>query len=373
MNSKKLLLIITALLVSAPMAAFGGYRHFNGAVYAMTNDTAGNAIVAFARDFRGRLTKIDTFATGGLGGGGGIDPLASQGSLVLSRNNRWLFAVNAGSNDISVFRVRHHDLELVGYYESGGTFPVSVTSYHNLLYVLNAGGKDAKGNDIGANITGFRIDRRGRLTPLDESTRPLDGAGFHQVGFGPRGDALVVTQGSPTGPNTILVFGIGEDGLPDSAPVASPSVGVVPFGFVFDWLGHLLVAEAGSMAVSSYGLNEDNTLTPISRSIVNGNAATCWIANTWYGAVFTANTGNNNISAYKVRIATGSLRLRDAEAATGNKPIDMATAANGKYLYALNAADGTVTAFRIHPNGKLRLIDQEKGLPVEHAQGIAAY
>jgi hypothetical protein len=46
--------------------------------------------------------------------------------------------VNAGSNTISVFAVRGDRLALRQVLSSGGTFPVSVVVYGNLVYVLNA-------------------------------------------------------------------------------------------------------------------------------------------------------------------------------------------------------------------------------------------
>jgi hypothetical protein len=39
------------------------------------------------------------------------DPLASQGALVFGPGNQFLFAVNAGSNQISVLRVRRTGLD----------------------------------------------------------------------------------------------------------------------------------------------------------------------------------------------------------------------------------------------------------------------
>lgn len=365
MRISKLLLLLVVLTALSPMVAFGDFSRPAGAVYVMSNDPGGNEVVVFNRNFRGRLTPGGVFATGGLGTGGGIDPLASQGSLVLSANNRWLFAANAGSDDISVFRVRRHDLELVGYFESGGAFPTSLTFYHNLLYVLNAGRGDSP-----ASIAGFRINHHGRLIPLTDSVRELSGGGFHQVGFSRHGDALVITKGGADA-DEILVYGVNEEGLPDDLPSVTPSAGVVPFGFIFDWRGHLLVAEAGSRAVSSYTLLEDNTLEVINASVSNGNAATCWIAGTWFGSVFTANTGGDNISSYRVRNGDGSLRLIEADAASGDKPIDMAITRSGRYLYVLNANSGTVGAYRISINGRLRDLGVVPGLPPLYAQGIA--
>ena len=262
--------------------------------------------------------------------------------------------------------MRRYGLDLVGNFPSGGTFPTSLALYHNLLYVLNAG---ADGNS--PNITGFKLNRHGELTPLPGSTRELGPGGFHQVGFDRRGDALVVTQGAPGGDNAIFVFGVDEDGIPDAAPVITPSEGIVPFAFIFDVRNHLLVAEAGSGAVSSYKVKRGNSLKVIDASVPNGNSATCWIAGTWFGAVFTANTGSDNISSYKVRPGSGRLFLQDANAAAGNKPIDMAATTGGQYLYVLNAGDGTVGAFRILPYGGLDDLGAVAGLPLLYAQGIA--
>src|SRR5689334_21377338 len=72
----------------------------SGAVYTLTNGTAGNAVIAFRRAADGSLTRLGSVSTGGLGTGGAIDPLASQYALVLSDDDRLLFAVNAGSNDV---------------------------------------------------------------------------------------------------------------------------------------------------------------------------------------------------------------------------------------------------------------------------------
>jgi 6-phosphogluconolactonase len=369
MQRTKLFVILTVFLMIAPMSASAGVRHFKGAVYAMTNSSQGNEIVAFQRGLNGRLTMAGSYATAGFGSGDKIDPLGSQGSLILSPNHRWLFAVNAGSDDISVFRVRRHGLELTDRIYSGGQFPVSLTLYRNLLYVLNAG---RSGEDAG--IAGFTLKRNGKLSFLPDSTRDLEPGGYHQVGFNPRGDALVVTQGDPNGENTILVFAVDEAGLASIAPVVSPSVGAVPFGFTFDWRGHLYVSAAVSGAVSSYEINDDDTLEVINGSVPNANSATCWIAFTWFGGVFTANTGSNNLSSYRANIGSGQLQLQEAEAATGNKPIDMAITSDGRFLYVLNAADGTVGAFSISRHGgTLNDLGTVGGLPELFAQGIAAW
>lgn len=351
--------LLTALSAPRPATA-DGPKGSRGAVFAMTNAPEGNEVAVYSRSAWGYLTDRGSFPTGGLGSGGDLDPLGSQGSLVLSKNGRWLVAVNGGSDEISVFRVTPCGLILVEIVPSEGTFPVSVTLDKDLLYVLNAGGD--------ANITGFTMNHDGRLTPLEDSTRPLGDGVFSQVAFNPTGKVLVITD---RGDQEILVFPVGDDGTPSGTPVVSPSQGEGPFGFVFNRRGHLVVSEAASGAVSSYDILEDGTLAVITPSAANGQSATCWIAaNRLYA--YTANTASNTLSAYRVHPGTGNVSLIDDVAGTGDLPLDLTTTADGRFLYVLNAGDGTVGMFRIRFDGSLADLGAVNGLPTPYAQGIVA-
>jgi len=336
-----------------------------GAVYTMTNAPApdGNEVVIFDRDSTGILTRADSIATGGAGSGGGLDPLGSQGALRLSQDRRWLIAVNAGSDEISVFRVVPDGLALVDKVDSGGVFPVSLAIFHNLVYVLNAGGSP--------NITGFNLSHSGQLAPLAGSTRLLGSGEFAQIGFDPQAGVLVVTDRAE---HEILVYSVGQDGLPGATPATSTSNGLAPFGFIFDRRGRLLVSEAGSGSASSYDILADGTLQVISPSVANGQTATCWIVGN-RKFVFTANTGSNTISAYKVKARDGSLALLDPVAGQGNLPIDMATTVNGRFLYVLSPGNGGIGMIRIEPHGSLTnlgVVYGENGELSIFAQGIEA-
>jgi 6-phosphogluconolactonase len=95
-----------------------------GMVYVMTNQTTGNGVTVFARAANGSLTEKGTFPTGGLGGGSAgnpNDPLTSQGSLVLSKDHRFLFAVDAGSDELTVMAVNGDQLTVVDHIPSGAT------------------------------------------------------------------------------------------------------------------------------------------------------------------------------------------------------------------------------------------------------------
>ena len=114
----------------------------SGAVYVLTNQVT-NSVMAFDRAPDGTLMPAGTFLTGGSGdpvaqpGDPPADPLASQGALILSDDNRLLFAGNAGSNEVSVFSIRKNFLSLVDKVSSGGVRPISLTAHENLLYVLD--------------------------------------------------------------------------------------------------------------------------------------------------------------------------------------------------------------------------------------------
>jgi hypothetical protein len=108
-------------------------RNFHaGAVYVLTNQIE-NAVAVFRHNAHGMLNPAGEFSTGGAGDpvpqgtDPATDPLASQGALILSQGNQFLFAVNAGSNQISVLRVGSTGLTLVGVVDSGGLRPISLT------------------------------------------------------------------------------------------------------------------------------------------------------------------------------------------------------------------------------------------------------
>ncbi|HYG61354.1 MAG TPA: beta-propeller fold lactonase family protein, partial [Thermoanaerobaculia bacterium] len=314
----------------------------------------------------GRLSPAGTYPTGGRGNGTEPDALRSQGSLVLSGN--LLFAVNAGSNEISVFSIGKKNLALVEKVSSGGVKPTTLAVMDDLLYVVNAGS---------GQITGFRVASDGQLPPLANSTRSLTGgpaADPSKISFTPDGGALLVTEKGSSA-NLIDVFRVGNDGLTDG-PFPTPSVGTGPFGFEFDRRGYLIVSEAfggapGAGAASSYELAADSTPSVISASVGTGQTATCWVVTTGPN-VYVTNTMSGTISRYRID-RDGDLSLVQAVAGnTGGAPIDMALSREGNYLYAVVDVTGTIAAFRVEDDGELTPVRVRVDLP-PFAQGIMAW
>jgi 6-phosphogluconolactonase (cycloisomerase 2 family) len=366
----------------------GAAARRGGMVFVQSNDPKRNSVLAFRRAADGKLTAAGEYPTGGRGGAqkdNPFDPLASQESLVFDRRHNVMIAVNAGSNSVTTFRVRDGKLTHPRTVKSGGDFPASIAVSGRTVYVLNAGGR--------TNVTGFRLSHDG-LRPLAGSTRklgitndavPLFTDSPPQVGFSPDGRQLLVTTKSK---NTIEVFAAAHDGRLSAKPVTTKSTGAVPFSFVFDQAGHLLVTEAAKSGVTSYQLRRDGTLDVITPSVESGQQVLCWIARAgrfFYGT----NPGSSTISLYtvdgkgKVSIggkdgviaaaggpeAVAEVAATDPDAqparAPGAGPIDLAATADGSLLYVQNTLAGTVEGFQVGRNGELTLVETEnEGLPV---------
>jgi len=333
-------------------------------VYTLSNSTAGNEVIMYTRNASGYLTMSGSYSTGGNGTGSG---LGSQGAVVLS--NGFLFAVNPGSDEVSVMNVSPSGLSMADKVSSGGTMPISLTVHNNLLYVLNAGGS--------GNITGFRVSGSGHLTSIPGSTQPLSGAGVGpaQVEFNPWGNVLVVTE---KGTNSINTYPVGSDGVAGS-PITQPSTGNTPFGFEFDKRGHLIISDAfgggaNAGAMSSYNVSPLG-ISLITGPVANTQTAPCWVVVTNNGKfTYTSNTGTNNISGYRIG-RNGSIAIFNDggnTATTGAGPIDMAVSNDSQYLYSLNAGDNSISVFRIdNGHGGLSSVQTVSGLPAGSA-GLAA-
>ncbi len=341
-----------------------------GAVYTSTNAADANEIIVFRRAADGSLQRAASYATSGKGSGNG---LGSQGAVVLTSDRRWLFAVNAGSNELSVFQVRGEALYLVDTVATGGVRPVSVTEFGGVVYVLHAG-------DGQNNITGFALRSDGTLVAIPRSTRALSAptTGPAQVSFSASGRALVVTEKAT---NKISEFRIdGRTGLPGAA-VVHDSNGRTPFGFAMTQRGQVIVSEAfggddDASAVSSYQLGYSSGLTSVSASVADTEGAACWVVLAKSDRfAYVSNTKSGTISAYTVG-ANGAVKLvgtdgRAADTGTGSKPTDMALSRNDRFLYAIESGTGSLAVVRVEATGALTVLPDVLGLPLT-STGLAA-
>jgi 6-phosphogluconolactonase (cycloisomerase 2 family) len=289
---------------------------------------------------------LETVATGGLGGitaGSPGDHLSSQGSLTYDPERHLLFAVNAGSDTISVLSVEGRYVRLDQVVSSGGEFPDSIAVHDNVVYVLNAGGS--------GSVSGFYIFGR-YVVPIPGSNRS---------------ELLVATKGAS---NSIDVFQVGPFAYLSTTPTVNADDTNVPFAFATTPSGQLVVAEAAHSTLHTFAFGADGTLTSLSAPVSDGQAAFCWVTAA-EGFYYVANFGSNNLSSYTVT-ADGTPSLVAGVAATTDAgPIDETVSANGKYLYTEAANAGAVDEFQINSDGSLSPIGSVPGLGAG-IEGIAA-
>jgi 6-phosphogluconolactonase (cycloisomerase 2 family) len=341
----------------------------DGAVFVQTDALAGNAVVVYDRAADGALRQAGTYPTGGLGGqltGSVADHLSSQGSLAYDRASGLLYAVNAGSNTITVFSVDRDRLVRRQVIGSGGVFPVSIAVRGNLVYVLNArdGGSVQGYLRIGATLVAVRSWNR--PLGLDPTLTPEFTHTPGQVAFTPDGSKLIVT--TKANGNDIDVFAVGPFGGLSAAPVVNADPGNVPFGVTFDPAGHLVVAETGVNAVATFTVNRDGTLTLVARA-ATGQAATCWVAG--HGALlYASNAGSGTVTGFS---DDGSGALQPlGNTATDAGTVDAAFSPGGRHLYVETGIAGIVDEFQVAPGGALTETGSVTVPDAIGAEGIAA-
>ncbi|MEQ1739197.1 MAG: beta-propeller fold lactonase family protein [Methyloglobulus sp.] len=340
-----------------------------GKLYTMSNATTGNKVLVYNRLSDGSLSKTAQVPTAGIGTGGG---LGNQGALALSGDGFFLFAVNAGSNSISSFRLTSNGLVLINTVPSGGITPVSLTEDRGRLFVLNAGNGTNPGN-----IFSFRVNHNGNLSPMAYSERALSSndasTGAAQISFSDNGKQLIVTEKATDLILTYQVYGYYVSGK----PTLNASSGQTPFGFAVGKRNQVFVSNAAggtpdSSSLSSYRLLPQGQLHVLSPTVATEETAACWVALTPDGRyAFTTNTASGTVSSFRIGM-NGKVVLANNDAGitgAGSGPIDMIVGPESRFLYTLNAGTETISSFAVGLDGALTLLTTQTGLP-DGANGL---
>lgn len=336
-----------------------------GHVYVNDNTAHSNTVAAFDRHADGTLTPTpgSPFATGGAGTGTGT---GSQGALQQSADGRYLLAVDAGSDQISVLRVRP-DGSLgrvgAGTVSSGGSEPVSIAVHGDLVYVANAGASNS-------NYTGFELNPGGHLRPIPDSTVSLPAESSPgDVLFNGDGTKLVGTR---VGTSLIDSFTVGGGRLTAAPGSPFAAQGAGPFGSEFRPTNpsQLFVSNAhggpGAGTVSAYAVAGDGALESIGASpFADLETAPCWVEISHDGKfLFTVNTASNSISRYSIATG-GSLAL------LGSTPVktalagafDARLAPDGNTLWVVEDRADAVSGFAVAGGGLAELSSSPTSLP----------
>jgi 6-phosphogluconolactonase len=364
----------TAVTPGAASAASGFFGHHGsfvvGHLYVNDNTAGENTIAAFDRHADGTLTPIpgSPFPAGGAGTGAGI---GSQGALQESADGRYLLAVDAGSGQISVLRIRPDgSLRPVGGgpVSSGGAEPVSIAVYAGLVYVAN-GGADAN------NYTGFTLNPGGHLRALVGSTVELpEGSEPGDVLFNPSGTNLV---GVRVKTSLIDSFAVGADGRLTAAPGSPiPAQGPGPFGSEFRPTdpNQLFVSNAhggaGAGTVSAFDVAGNGALSSIGASpFADEETAPCWVEISHDGHfLFTVNTGSNSVSRYAIAPGgslelLGSTPLKEAGAGAEDARLDP----QGNFLFVVETKGRAVSGLSVDGGALTELPSSPTPLPSNSA------
>ncbi len=343
--------VVAAVAAAAPVQASTAVK---GYVYVNDNTASANTISVLARHADGSAAAVGAAVPAG--GAGSGDGLPSQGALQFGLGHRFLLAVDAGSNQISVLRVHGaHLVPVTGSpFPSGGVRPVSIAVHGHLVYVANAGAG-------GSNYTGFRLADSGRLTPIAESAYALpDDAQPGQVLFNPTGTRVIGTR---VNTSVIDSFTVSGGRLTPAAGSPFAAQGVGPFGSEFSPVrpNLLFVSNAHNGAnlatVSAFHDGPGGVLQAITGSpFADRQTAACWVEVSHDGRyVFAVNTAVPSISSYRVTSGGGLALIGSTvfNQPSGLGPVDARLAPDGKTLWVVDSGAAAVSTFAVS-GGHLR-------------------
>ncbi len=420
---------------------------FIGAVYAMTNGLGqvtgtqvqgDNSIVAYGRNQDGTLELVGNFRTGGNGGdfdgGEGLDPLISAYALTKTPDNRFVLAVNAGSNTLSVFTVNSdYSLTLSDSKSTNGVGPNSIAfspsnedGVSGTIYVSNIARPefaDAGEPAQQGSLFGYRLNDDGSLEAINSSLRELANRPS-AVQFSPDGKFVVVSSinaGSSAlatnDQDEIVVYGVKVDGTLTNTPTAGATSTLrdnaegrnLPsaIGFQIVDNNYVVVTEAREFqsdgrppafpalqdgSVSTWQISTDGGLIPVNLDVASGENNTgrtaCWLDFTNDGnTFFVSNAIEAGLASYSFN--AGQISLIDQVAAqgrgaTGNTTdpasafsttqgwIDLWISDDGRHLYQLHGFGSTIGVYEINGSNLNHIEDVSGDLPQNNVQGIVA-
>jgi 6-phosphogluconolactonase (cycloisomerase 2 family) len=334
-------------------------------VYTMSNDASGNKIYAYNIADNGSLTSKGSYPTTGMGTG---TDMGNQGALTTGLGGHLVYAVNPGSNDMSVFyALTDGSLSLKEKVATGGTQPVSVTEHNGIVYVLNAGaGADA------SSIVGFGYDNQAKLVQIPGSKMEMsasDASQATQISFSADGKVLVVTD---KGTNQIHSFPMSQ--YKPTTMYSYTTTGTAPSGFAMGKNNMMVVTDAGNSAsntssVSNYRINSNGTISlldgPLTTDASYGSGAL--VMSKYGSSLYTMNPSSNNMSSLISVSGLGKLSLSGSLTVTamaaGTGPKEAAISADAKHMYVMGGQANTLTSFNVNANGSLTPIGVMTDLP----------
>jgi 6-phosphogluconolactonase (cycloisomerase 2 family) len=381
-------------------------------IYTQTNETE-NKIIHFRQGMDGALKEVGRVMTGGKGTNGytpltgemsGPDSLISSNSIIVSKDRKNLFAVNAGDNTVSWFTIgmdgmlTHADTQSTGNAVTGMSGTANSLAYNDVdgtLYVSHSFGPNhirvftAMGGKLtlrpqarSVNVMGL-MDRVPTQIVLTPDNKYLIASVLFDARPSEAGLTLAMEK-------TLVTFPVMMGGALGD-PMFNEAGGITPFASVFlngsnDKFVTVLAAES-SAVLSTIAANGNVISTKPSKidTMMGGMMAEpseiCWISVSEDNKyAFGANFGFGTVSSFKidangvmVKLSTAAQEMGDGTfkglaGVTSSGAGDNAVA--GPYLFQLYANAKKLVGYKIGDDGRLTKVS-EAAVPYNSTQGLA--
>jgi hypothetical protein len=367
-----------------------------GAVYTMSNAPTMNQILIHRLSIKGKLTMVGAVNTNGTGvSTTKTDPLVSQGPLIVYSN--YLFAVNPGSNSLSMFMINSSDatqLTLLSVQPTNGWFPISVTVNDMYACVLTGG-----------NITGIRcftynssglyvvpsFDRN--LTSFISQTVPPKGPpqSMSEILFSADNLSLIIAvKGLNEAARGYLLFYLLSDHQTklSSSPIqVTPNSAIFPFSMTLVERNGLLITDPGAEGVltlkysSTNGKITNSLFTPIDPSLAG---ALCWstysptIGNYYVIGVSPAAIVELNLNLSSISNPVRIIRYYSLPKNTGALEATVVTLVGKDYLYVIGTTAHVISGYQLNEVGNaipntISVVQEGDTSRIPKLSGIAAF
>ncbi len=364
MFSKRILYWLFGMSVSAlAPGAFGKSADY---IYVETNLKPANSIRAFERGDLGQLSEIagSPFLTGGSGSGYNgvaVGPEDSDQEIITNQDHSLLFAINAGSDSISVFRINNDgSLKPVegSPFLSGGNDPVSLDISGHILYVANKSGDPSRPTTILPNYTTLTIESDGSLLPVSDTTNNTSREFTSTIS---------VAVGSSVNqvhavPGTNIVFG--DDfladliehfrtdwagGLHQLPPLTLPTslfndtvTPRIPQGiWTHPTLPYLYVGVPLFNKLAVYKFGPEGNLKFLG-AVPNLGETICWLRMNKSGTrLYSTETSSNSVGVYDTTDPENPIQIQEFQLSGTGNAFQLSLSSGGHSLYVLSPRGGT--------------------------------
>ena len=404
-----------------------------GHLYTQTNEFQ-NCVIHYLRSADGTITESERCVTGGAGSGGynpiveresTPNPFEGARSVILSPDNRLLFATNAGDNSVSSYAVGEDgrlaliDVKRTGNVVAGRSGSAKSLQYDastGTLYVCHSLGPD--------HVRLMSVDGEGRLTARPErytvNTADKPNRVATMVTLSPDGKFLIVgttfdepakpnPDGSPIlwvshngeaprsvasnapDPDGLVVFPVNGHGTLGE-PLFQDGGGGSPWFPLF--LNHrphqFIIGYAVADGLSLATLDSDGTVStgPVVQIDTSGGKPTelCWLSispddrmvyatNFGYSYITTFRLDGNVLSVAKDPACPkvpGDGRFRALNGTVSSGPSDNWLTADGAYLYQVYGNASKLVGYAVQDDGGLEEITSCT-IPYNSSQGLTGF